>query len=127
MDEQVPMDTTPRPCARHTALKKSTLQLNATTTNCNCGESAVPPAFGVAHNRHANDSEDLWEHNEVLNELELWEHDCLLHSLHLRNPHEPHSRDVEHLVEKQLGNLHDQLKAWIMGNSLCVATGMSTT
>ena len=41
-------------------------------------------------------------------------------------PHEPHFRDVKHLVAKQLGNLHDQLKAWVMGNSLCVPTGMST-
>ena len=43
------------------------------------------------------------------------------------NLHDPHNRDIDHLVEEQLGKLCGMLKSLDHGQSLCATTGISTT
>ena len=65
----------------------------------------MSPVPVVAHNGRVNVSEDHRDHDEFLNELELWEHECLFHSPQLRNLPDPHTGDIDHLVDElQLGN-----------------------
>ena len=46
---------------------------------------------------------------------------------HLRNLHDTHTWDVDHLIHEQLGNLYGFLNSPDYEDHLCVTTGMSTT
>ena len=64
----------------------------------------VPPGGQMRH--------DLWDHNDVLHELQLWDLDCLLHDLHLENLHDQHNKDIDHLInDLQLVTLQSLLNS----------------
>ena len=63
---------------------------------------------------------EVWERNRFSRQVQLWEHDCLLHNGTCGTTHHQRYREIDHLVHEQRGNLHDQLKAWIMGASASI-------